>query len=184
MLCSRRCYNSGHEDTSRSLTHVTVCISEQEIVCFSSKGSRRRSYHWQSNHCPRCHTLHISLFFAGLVLILCNVGLTIYKLVLSWVGVCAALYGFIPILRRRFWTLKITYGKWLVQGMQKIFKENTLNSSSEVDTRTFTWTFDTLDEYHELERFFSSVPDFRRSKVVHDPLSISPKRKNRGPLKR
>jgi len=32
------------------------------------------------------------------------------------------------------------------------------------------WTFDCLDEDHELERFFSSLPGFRSSKVVKDPL--------------
>ncbi|KAH9053597.1 hypothetical protein EDB87DRAFT_1539636, partial [Lactarius vividus] len=48
--------------------------------------------------------LHISLFlfFAGLVVFLCNVHITIFKLVLSWVGICTALYGcftFMPIFR-------------------------------------------------------------------------------------
>ena len=48
--------------------------------------------------------LHISLFlfFAGLVVFLCNVNLTIFKFVLSWVGICTSLYGcitVIPILR-------------------------------------------------------------------------------------
>src|SRR6202012_4172963 len=45
-----------------------------------------------------------------------------------------------------------------------------LNSSSEIDTRAFMWTFDCLDEDHELERFFSGLPSFRSSKVVDDPL--------------
>src|SRR6266702_4354189 len=32
------------------------------------------------------------------------------------------------------------------------------------------WTFDSLDEDHELERFFSGLPGFHSSKVVDDPL--------------
>jgi hypothetical protein len=32
------------------------------------------------------------------------------------------------------------------------------------------WTFDCLDEDHELERFFSGLPGFRSSKLVKDPL--------------
>src|SRR5258708_2764887 len=32
------------------------------------------------------------------------------------------------------------------------------------------WTFDSLDEDHELERFFSGLPGFRSSKVTKDPL--------------
>ncbi|KAH9055304.1 hypothetical protein EDB87DRAFT_1567533, partial [Lactarius vividus] len=48
--------------------------------------------------------LHASLFlfFSGLVVFLSNSNFTIFKLVLSWVGVCAAVYGcltFIPIFR-------------------------------------------------------------------------------------
>jgi hypothetical protein len=48
--------------------------------------------------------LHLSLFlfFAGLAVFLWNVNLTIFKLVLSWIGLCTALYGcitFIPVFR-------------------------------------------------------------------------------------
>ena len=44
--------------------------------------------------------LHISLlvFFSGLVVFLWNVDLTIFKLVLSWVGICTALYGCITVM--------------------------------------------------------------------------------------
>ena len=43
------------------------------------------------------------LFFAGLVVFLRNVNLTIFKVVLSWIGFCTALYGcitLIPVFRR------------------------------------------------------------------------------------
>ncbi|KAF8258031.1 hypothetical protein EI94DRAFT_1514278, partial [Lactarius quietus] len=49
---------------------------------------------------PTLLHLSLSLFFAGLVVFLWNVDITIYKLVLSWVCLCAALYGcttFIPL---------------------------------------------------------------------------------------
>jgi hypothetical protein len=42
----------------------------------------------------------------------------------------------------------------LSQGMQKTAEHTALNSSSEIDTHAFMWTFDVLDEDHELERFF------------------------------
>jgi hypothetical protein len=58
----------------------------------------------------------------------------------------------------------------LLQGMQKRAEETALNSPSEIDTRAFMWTFDCLDEDHELERFFSGLPGLRSSKVVKDPL--------------
>ncbi|KAH9011956.1 hypothetical protein EDB83DRAFT_348005 [Lactarius deliciosus] len=48
--------------------------------------------------------LHVSLFlfFSGISVFLWNVNLTIFKLVVSWIGICAALYGcitFVPIFR-------------------------------------------------------------------------------------
>ena len=44
--------------------------------------------------------LHISLFlfFAGLVVFLANISITIFKLMLSWVSLCAAIYGYITPL--------------------------------------------------------------------------------------
>ena len=46
--------------------------------------------------------ISLSLFFAGLVIFLWNVNLTCFKVVLSWVGICSILYGwitFMPIFR-------------------------------------------------------------------------------------
>ena len=45
-----------------------------------------------------------------------------------------------------------------------------MKSSSEIDTHAFMWTFDCLDEDHELESFFSGLPGFRSSKLVKDPV--------------
>ena len=54
--------------------------------------------------------------------------------------------------------------------MQKTAEETALDLPSEIDIRAFIWTFDCLDEDHELEHFFFGLPSFRSSKVVHDPL--------------
>ena len=62
------------------------------------------------------------------------------------------------------------YLKSLLDGMQKTSEETALKSPSEIDTRAFVWTFESLDEDHELERFFDGLPGFRSSKVVDDPL--------------
>ena len=70
----------------------------------------------------------------------------------------------------RFRRLTEGYGKLLAQGMQKMAEESAYNSPSEIDTRAFLWTFDCLDEDHELERFFAGLPGFRSSKMVKDPL--------------
>ncbi|KAH9056711.1 hypothetical protein EDB87DRAFT_1687048 [Lactarius vividus] len=70
----------------------------------------------------------------------------------------------------RFEFLEKSYRKLLLQGMQKTVEKTALNSPLGVDTRAFLWTFDSLDEDHELERFFSGLPGFRNSTVVGDPF--------------
>ena len=160
--------------------------------------------------------LHVSLFlfFSGLVVFLCNVNLTIFKLVLSWVGICTAVYGCVtvmPLFRHdspyytpltslvwpvvigipfvilrvlrsfagllhlfryeyRLRYLESIYRKTLLQGMQKTAEETAMKSPSDIDTRAFMGTFDSLDEDHELESFYAGLPGFRGSKVVEDPL--------------
>ena len=186
------------------------------IRAFFSEGVDKCLLPWTVDALPTLLHISLFLFFAGLVVFLCNVNLTIFKLVLSWVGLCAALYGCftcmpiirhdspyytplslltwyvvtgIPFLFYQFvrWSwhkfkpesyftyhdyidLENSYRKSLVRGMQKTFEEIALTSPPEIDTRAFMWTFDCLDEDHELERFFSGLPGFRSSKVVKDPL--------------
>jgi hypothetical protein len=164
--------------------------------------------------------LHISLFlfFAGSVVFLWHVNLTIFKFVLSWVSICTALYGcitFIPIFRHdspyltplsflawhivtaipfltfrglrgltyldcfsndvydHFRSLEERYRNLLMWGMQKAAEQTALNSPSEIDTRAFLWTFDRLDEGHDLERFFSGLPSFRSSEVGNPLPSLT-----------
>ena len=185
------------------------------IRAFFAEGVEKSLLPWAVEILPSLLHISLFLFFAGLVVYLCNVNLTIFKLVLSWVSLCTALYGCItciPIIRHgspyytplslltwnivtgipflvyrflrwfnqsvrfrlqacfRYQDLEESYNKSLVRGMQKTAEEMALNSPSEIDTRAFMWTFDCLDEDHELEHFFSGLPDFRRSNVVNDPL--------------
>ncbi|KAN0140469.1 hypothetical protein V8E53_001678 [Lactarius tabidus] len=185
------------------------------IRAYFSEGVEKCLLPWAVDTLPTLLHVSLFLFFAGLVVFLCNVNLTIFKLVLSWVGLCTALYGCItcmPIIRhdspyytplslpvwhiatrmlvpiyrvlRWFnWTVRYRHNtflhfdnqmqsrrKSLVQGMQKTAEETALKSPSGVDTRAFMWTFDCLDEDHELEHFFSGLPGFCSSYVVKDPL--------------
>jgi hypothetical protein len=185
------------------------------IRAFFAEGVEKCLLLWAVDTLPTLLHISLFLFFAGLVVFLCNVNVTIFKLVLLWVGLCMALYGCItcmPIIRHDspyhtplslpvwhivtrtlfvvYWFLRwfnksvryrnITYHRFrnlkdncrelLVQGMQKTAEETALDSPSEIDTRAFMWTFDCLDEDHELEQFFSGLPGFRSSKVVRDPL--------------
>ena len=183
------------------------------IRAFLSEGVEKLLILWTVEALPTLLHISLFLFFAGLVVFLWDVNLTIFKLVLSLVGVCTALYGSItvmPVFRHdspyhtplslpawhiitgipfltfralrklpclhwhalhRFHHLARRYGERLAQGMQKTVEETALKSPSEVDTRAFLWTFDCLDEDHELERFFYYLPSFRNSKVVKDPFS-------------
>jgi hypothetical protein len=186
------------------------------IRAFFAEGVDKFLLPWAVEALPMMLHLSLFLFFAGLAVFLWNVNLTIFKLVLSWVGLCMALYGcitFIPIFRHdspyhtplsllvwhftkgisfltfralksitlyfdffgygtydRFRRLAERHGRLLVQGMQKMAEESAFKSTPDIDTRAFMWTFDCLDEDHELERFFSGLPGFRSSKVVKDPL--------------
>ena len=185
------------------------------IRTFFSEGVEKCLLPWTVDALPTLLHISLFLFFAGLVVFLCNVNLTIFKLVLSWVGLCAAFYGCItcmPIIRHdspyytplslpawhivtgtrffiygslqwftrpfqfhydafyRFRRLKKSCRKSLAQGMLKTAEETALDSPSGIDARAFMWTFDCLDEDHELERFFSGLPSFRTSELVNDPL--------------
>ena len=167
--------------------------------------------------------IHVSLvlFFAGMVVFLWNVNLTIFKVVLSWICVCAALYGcitLVPIFRLDspyyspltslarpvvlvivftflilyffFFYTPFYYLSWCFPGLGSIHifghifvwlveiwdiirmtpETAALKSSSESDTRALMWTFDSLDEDHELDRFFSGMPGFHNSRVLKQPL--------------
>jgi hypothetical protein len=166
--------------------------------------------------------IHVSLFlfFAGLVVFIWNVNLTIFKVVLSCVCVCVALYGcvtLIPIFRHdspyytpltplvRLVAIVILYATTILYfcfyvlawfcvcgtscfGLFRIFtyvlnrfkqvmelslltpEKAALKVSSEMDTRALMWTFDRLDEDHDLERFFSGLPGFHGSKMVKERL--------------
>ena len=185
------------------------------IRAFFAEGVDKCLLPWTIEALPTIVHISLFLFFTGLVVYLCNVNLTIFKLVLSWVSLCTALYWCItcmPIFRHDSpyhtplsfvawrivtWTQFIVYRflRWFngsvrhrinasllyrykeeiyrqtfMRGMQKTFEETALNSPSEIDIRTFMWTFNCLGEDHDLERFFSGLPGFRSSKVVNDPL--------------
>ncbi|KAH9063217.1 hypothetical protein EDB87DRAFT_223880 [Lactarius vividus] len=182
------------------------------IRAFFAEGVEKFLLPWAVEVLPTLLHISLFLFFAGLVVFLCNVNITIFGLVFSWVGVCTALYGcitsvplfchdspyytplsssvwfvaigiryivsqicwwFVSSVRLRrpvFRRFRGRYYELLLQGMQRAVMETALDYPSEIDTRAFMWTFDCLDEDHELERFFSGLSAFRGSKVVDDPL--------------
>ena len=49
-------------------------------------------------------------------------------------------------------------------------EELTLKLSQGLDRRNLEWTFDSLNQDHEFERFFAGIPDFCNSRAVKDPM--------------
>ena len=168
---------------------------------------------------PMLIHISVSLFFAGLVVFLWNINLTIFKVAMSLIGIYTIFYGSItpiPIFRHNspyyspltplvrpvvgvtLFVFIILYygffrlvvycsscfscsgpvrlvgymGEWIdYLGVMRLTPEKAaLKPSSEIDARALTWTSDSLDEDHELERFFSGLPGFQRSKLLKEPL--------------
>ncbi|KAI0301534.1 hypothetical protein B0F90DRAFT_1628611 [Multifurca ochricompacta] len=69
----------------------------------------------------------------------------------------------------RFRKLKEHYRRLFLNGMGKTAEETALKLGSEFDGRALMWTFESLDEDHELEQFFAGIPGFFRSTVVKKP---------------
>ena len=69
-----------------------------QIRAFFSEGVEKCLLPWAVDALPTLLHISLFLFFAGLVVFLCNVNLTIFKLVLSWVGLCVAVYGYITCM--------------------------------------------------------------------------------------
>ncbi len=187
------------------------------IRAFFFEGVEKALLPWVVDTLPTLLHVSLFLFFAGLAVFMHNVDLAVFKSVLGWIGVCAALYGyftFVPIIHRdipystplssplwhiiagilyivfwitlilslplwhwlsletihRFLNLGYRCHKMLMQSRLKTVEQTALDSPSEIISRALMWTFDSLDEDHELECFFSGLPGFRNSRLVPDPL--------------
>jgi len=67
--------------------------------------------------------------------------------------------------------LKRLYLRRLLVGLVKAAEEAAQGLGSGIDGRALLWMFESLDEDHELERFFAAIPGFCNSKMVVDPLN-------------
>jgi hypothetical protein len=54
--------------------------------------------------------------------------------------------------------------------LHKMAQEYASTQSAEIDYRALSWTFESLDEDHELEKFFEGVPGFCNSSAVDRPV--------------
>ena len=71
---------------------------------------------------------------------------------------------------QRFRELNERYHSWLLHGQGKAAEETAQEVSPVIGGRALAWTLESLDEDHELERFFAGIPSFCSSTVVDDPL--------------
>jgi hypothetical protein len=75
-------------------------------------------------------------------------------------------------IRDRMLALGMLSKRRCIEGMVKTAEDTALKISSEIDARALMWTLNSLDEDHELERFFAGIPGFCNSKVVSNPLLV------------
>ena len=186
------------------------------IRAYFAEGVDKLRLPWAVEALPVMLHLSLFLFFAGLAVFLFNINHTVFKVAISWVGFCTAMYlciTFMPMfrhdspyyaplsssawyfctgirfilfrilwwianrcnlrysIRRRAHNLKWTYCQRILRGMEKEFEETALRAPSEIDGRALMWTYESLDEDHELEQFFAGIPGFCSSKVVDNPQS-------------
>jgi hypothetical protein len=144
--------------------------------------------------------LSFVLFAAGFVTpLFFNINNWTSVVVLMWLILCAALYLCITIVgisRKNspyytplvfflqfFQLLFVTpyYGtrrsnhfegtlKRFTQVVRKETEESAQKDSHGLDRRTLEWTFETLNQDDEFERFFAGIPDFCNSRAVEDPM--------------
>ncbi|KAH9954372.1 hypothetical protein BGW80DRAFT_1467817 [Lactifluus volemus] len=73
---------------------------------------------------------------------------------------------------RRFYAMREAYRKRTSWGIVKTAQEGASNMSAEIDDHVLKWTFEALDEDHELEQFIEAIPAFCTSQVVHEPRQM------------
>lgn len=91
---------------------------------------------------------------------------TIYRF-LSWL-VVFHLYAYDTW--RHLDQLKHKYRALFLHGMTQSAQETAQTLTSDIDGRALWWTFESLDEDHELECFFAAIPSFCNSTAFVDPL--------------
>ncbi|KAH9959213.1 hypothetical protein BC827DRAFT_520274 [Russula dissimulans] len=174
------------------------------IRAFYSEGVVRLRVPYTVEALPALLHLSLFLFFAGLGVFLFSVHLTLFKVVMSWIGLCVVVYAyitFLPIVYKdspysaplsifaSFCLTGLRYGfvrfldrfprldslifrryrnhrtrpghpeNFFSHSMSKTAENFALQMGPDIDYRAFSWTFESLDEDNELEKFFEGVPE-------------------------
>ena len=153
---------------------------------------------WAADAVPTLQHLSLFLFFVGLLILLWNTHLTIFRAVVGWVVLSTAVYAYItllPIFRpdspyytplsSLVWPLYgfMTYlssnvlfitstrgpiRMHLLGSLELTAEETVRKRSSEIDARILESTFDALGEDDTVEKFFKVIPGFLNSNLVNE----------------
>lgn len=86
-----------------------------------------------------------------------------------------------PAFELTSWSrLEAAFRRRLLQGVTGAAEDSTQKQARELDSRALLWTFKTLNEDHELERFVAGIPSFCSSKAIEDPLGCLAKLTDKG----
>jgi hypothetical protein len=173
------------------------------IRAFYKHGVEKLHIPWTIEVLPALLHISLFLFFAGLSVFLFSLHRTIFKVVTTWIGVCAVLYAiltFLPIIRKdspysaplssslsfcltgirhTFFRLlqrfphidfsicmplrsrdprAVHLDDFFSHSMSKTAEQYALKLNPGVDYRSLLWTFQSLDEDTDLEKFFEGLP--------------------------
>ncbi|KAH9955099.1 hypothetical protein BGW80DRAFT_1566319 [Lactifluus volemus] len=123
---------------------------------------------------PTLIHLSLFLFFAGLLVYLFNVHHFVFLAIVWWVGVSSLAYLAITFMPAWWhecpYYTPITSIIGLLRHIEGETKESIPRKASGVDGDILKWTFKTLADDHDLEKFFEKIPGFcnPRSSVVQN----------------
>ena len=173
------------------------------IRAFYKHGVEKLRIPWTIEVLPALLHVSLFLFFAGLSVFLFTIHLTIFKIVTTWIGVCAVLYAiltFLPVMRKdspysaplssslSFCLTGIRYlffrllqrfphfdpsiylplrsrdpravhlDDFFSHSMTKTAEKYAFKMDPDIDYDSLLWTFQSLDEDTDFEKFFEGLP--------------------------
>jgi hypothetical protein len=185
------------------------------IRSFYAEGVEKLHLPWTVEALPTLLHISLFLFFAGLCVFLYGIHMTVFSVVIAWVGLCVVTYAYVtalPMLHKNspYHAPLSTFIWFCLTGvrcagfpapdshprsnstmpgsfttrdpeedrhrslfphsLRKMAEEYAGTLSAEIDYRALSWTFDSLDQDHELEQFFEGVPGFCTSNAVENPV--------------
>jgi uncharacterized protein DUF6535 len=160
------------------------------IRAFFSDGVHKLRLPAVAEALPTLLHLALFLFFAGLLVDLFNVNLTVFIALVCWFGLSGVVYAcltLMPIFRHdspyytplssSAWSLHTTISYAVFQilsmGTEKNAEEVAFEPPAAIDGRILQSTIDAMDDDDDkLEQFFELIPGFFSSKLVDDPRRI------------